>query len=58
MREAGNTEANRDPEVRPIVEQTMTSFTATFVERCKRAERDGELSRTRPTRSHKSPRQR
>ena len=27
MREASNTEANRDPEVRAIVEQTMTSFT-------------------------------
>jgi AcrR family transcriptional regulator len=38
------TEANRDPEVRAIVEQTMTSFTATFAERFERAERDGELS--------------
>jgi AcrR family transcriptional regulator len=38
------TEANRDPEVRAIVEDTMTSFTATFAERFKRAERDGELS--------------
>jgi AcrR family transcriptional regulator len=38
------TEANRNPEVRAIVEQTMTSFTATFAERFERAERDGELS--------------
>jgi TetR/AcrR family transcriptional regulator, copper-responsive repressor len=38
------TEANRDPEVRAIVEETMSSFTATFAERFERAERDGELS--------------
>jgi AcrR family transcriptional regulator len=38
------TEANRDPEVRAIVEETMSAFTATFAERFERAERDGELS--------------
>jgi TetR/AcrR family transcriptional regulator, copper-responsive repressor len=38
------TEANRDPEVRAVVEQTMSLFTATFAERFERAERDGELS--------------
>jgi TetR/AcrR family transcriptional regulator, copper-responsive repressor len=38
------TEANGDPHVRAIVEQTMSSFTATFAERFERAERDGELS--------------
>lgn len=38
------TEANRDPEVRAIVEQTMSSFTATFAERFERARCDGELS--------------
>ena len=38
------TEANRDPEVRAIVEQTVTSFTTTFAERFERAERDGELA--------------
>jgi TetR/AcrR family transcriptional regulator, copper-responsive repressor len=38
------TEANRDPEVRAIVEETMASFTATFAERFERAERDGELA--------------
>ena len=52
------TEANRDPEVRAIVDDTMASFTATFAERFERAERDGELFRTRPARSHKSPRRR
>jgi TetR/AcrR family transcriptional regulator, copper-responsive repressor len=38
------TEANRDPQVRALVEATMASFTATFAERFERAERDGELS--------------
>jgi AcrR family transcriptional regulator len=38
------TEANRDAEVRTIVEDTMGSFTDTFTERFERAERDGELS--------------
>jgi TetR/AcrR family transcriptional regulator, copper-responsive repressor len=38
------TEANGDPHVRAIVEQTMSSFTATFAERFERAEREGELS--------------
>jgi TetR/AcrR family transcriptional regulator, copper-responsive repressor len=38
------TEANRDPEVRTIVEDTMSAFTATFAQRFERAERDGELS--------------
>jgi AcrR family transcriptional regulator len=38
------TEANRDPEVRAVVEATMSAFTATFAERFERAERDGELS--------------
>jgi AcrR family transcriptional regulator len=38
------TEANRDPEVRAVVEDTMSAFTATFTERFERAERDGELS--------------
>ena len=38
------TEASRDPEVRAIVEDTMSAFTATFAERFERAERDGELS--------------
>ena len=38
------TEANRDADVRTIVEDTMASFTATFTERFERAERDGELS--------------
>jgi len=38
------TEANRDADVRAIVEDTMASFTATFTERFERAERDGELS--------------
>jgi AcrR family transcriptional regulator len=38
------TEANGDPHVRAIVEQTMSSFTTTFAERFERAERDGELS--------------
>jgi hypothetical protein len=38
------TEANRDPEMRAIVEETMASFTATFAERFERAEHDGELS--------------
>ena len=38
------TEANRDPDVRAVVEATMSSFTATFSERFERAERDGELS--------------
>ena len=38
------TEANRDPEVRAIVEDTMASFTATFAARFERAQREGELS--------------
>ena len=38
------TEANRDPDVRVIVEDTMASFTATFAERFERAGREGELS--------------
>jgi AcrR family transcriptional regulator len=38
------TEANRDAEVRAIVENTMASFTDTFAERFERAEREGELS--------------
>jgi AcrR family transcriptional regulator len=38
------TEANRDPEVRAIVEHTMSAFSAAFAERFERAERDGELS--------------
>ena len=38
------TEANRDPEVRAVVEATMLAFTTTFAERFERAERDGELS--------------
>jgi AcrR family transcriptional regulator len=38
------TEANSDPDVRAIVEDTMASFSATFAERFERAERDGELS--------------
>jgi AcrR family transcriptional regulator len=38
------TEANRDPQVRAVVEATMSAFTATFTERFERAERDGELS--------------
>ena len=38
------TEANGDPHVRAIVEQTMSAFTATFAERFERAEREGELS--------------
>jgi AcrR family transcriptional regulator len=38
------TEANRDPEVRAVVETTMSAFTASFAERFVRAERDGELS--------------
>jgi TetR/AcrR family transcriptional regulator, copper-responsive repressor len=38
------TEANRDPEVRAVVDATMASFTATFTQRFERAERDGELS--------------
>ena len=38
------TEANRDADVRAIVEDTMASFSATFAERFERAERDGELS--------------
>src|SRR5919198_1201018 len=42
------TEANRDSEVRAIVEDTMASFTATFTERLERAERDGELSAHAP----------
>jgi|SRR4051812_47603607 AcrR family transcriptional regulator len=37
------TEANRDPDVRAVVEDTMASFSATFAERFERAERDGEL---------------
>jgi TetR/AcrR family transcriptional regulator, copper-responsive repressor len=40
----GVTEANGDPDVRAVVEETMSSFTATFAERFERAERDGELS--------------
>jgi TetR/AcrR family transcriptional regulator, copper-responsive repressor len=42
------TEANGDPHVRAIVEQTMSSFTATFAERFERAEREGELSPLAP----------
>jgi len=38
------TEANQDAEVRAIVEATLASFTASFVERFERAERDGELA--------------
>jgi AcrR family transcriptional regulator len=38
------TEAYRDPEVRAVVEDTMSAFTATFADRFERAERDGELS--------------
>ena len=38
------TEANRDPQVRAVVENTIRAFTATFTERFERAERDGELS--------------
>jgi len=38
------TEANSDPHVRGIVEDTMASFSATFAERFERAECDGELS--------------
>jgi AcrR family transcriptional regulator len=38
------TEANRDAQVRAVVEDTLASFTATFTERFERAERDGELS--------------
>jgi TetR/AcrR family transcriptional regulator, copper-responsive repressor len=38
------TEANRDPEVRVVVEATMSAFTAAFTERFERAERDGELA--------------
>ena len=38
------TEANRDPDVRAVVEDTMSAFTATFAQRFERAERDGELS--------------
>lgn len=38
------TEANRDPEVRAVVEATMSAFTATFAARFERADRDGELS--------------
>ena len=38
------TESRRDAEVRAIVEDTMASFSATFAERFKRAEREGELS--------------
>jgi TetR/AcrR family transcriptional regulator, copper-responsive repressor len=38
------TEANRDSEVRAVVDSTMSAFTATFAERFERAERDGELS--------------
>lgn len=38
------TEANRDADVRAVVEATLASFTATFAERFERAERDGELA--------------
>jgi AcrR family transcriptional regulator len=38
------TEAGRDSDVRAIVDDTMSGFTATFAERFARAERDGELS--------------
>lgn len=38
------TEAGHHPQVRKIVESTMTAFTQTFAERFERAERDGELS--------------
>jgi AcrR family transcriptional regulator len=43
------TEANRDPEVRAVVEATISAFTVTFAERFERAERDGELSPHEPT---------
>jgi AcrR family transcriptional regulator len=42
------TEANRDPDVRAVVEATMSAFTATFSERFERAERDGELASHAP----------
>jgi TetR/AcrR family transcriptional regulator, copper-responsive repressor len=38
------TEGNRDPEVRALVEATMSAFTAAFTERFERAERDRELA--------------
>jgi AcrR family transcriptional regulator len=38
------TEANQDAAVRAVVEATLESFTATFVKRFERAEREGELS--------------
>jgi AcrR family transcriptional regulator len=42
------TEARRDPQVRAIVESTLTAFTATFTERFERAARDGELGAAAP----------
>ena len=42
------TEARRDPQVRDIVESTMTAFTETFAERFEQAARDGELGAAAP----------
>ena len=38
------TEANRDPDVRAIVDSTFDAFTASFAERFERAAADGELA--------------
>jgi TetR/AcrR family transcriptional regulator, copper-responsive repressor len=42
------TEARRDPQVRAIVESTMTAFTETFAERFEQAARGGELAAAAP----------
>jgi TetR/AcrR family transcriptional regulator, copper-responsive repressor len=42
------TEAHRDPQVRAIVESTLTAFTETFEERFATADRDGELADAEP----------
>jgi TetR/AcrR family transcriptional regulator, copper-responsive repressor len=42
------TEAHGDPQVRAIVESTLTAFTEAFEQRFVRAARDGELGATTP----------
>jgi TetR/AcrR family transcriptional regulator, copper-responsive repressor len=42
------TEAHRDPQVRAIVESTLTAFTETFAGRFEQAARDGELAAAAP----------